>query len=166
MRTCKWALLLAAAFCAGCNSRRDASLTLERAAAVDREVRAFTAAVAHDVTQEGPSAWRRHFSDGPTFFMAADGQLQFPDSTAATAGIQSLANSIKHIELHWSNLRVDPLTPELAAMGAAWHEVIEMSDGKRAESGGYFTGIAERKNGRWQFRNAHWSVAAAAAAAP
>jgi hypothetical protein len=41
-----------------------------------------------------------------------------------------------------------------------------MSDGKRAESGGYFTGIAERRNGRWQFRNAHWSVAAAAPAAP
>ena len=33
-----------------------------------------------------------------------------------------------------------------------------MSEGKRAESAGYFTGIAERRNGRWQVRNVHWSL--------
>ena len=153
---------------AGCGSQRDESraLTEGRAAAVDREVKEFAAIVAHDVTQDGPAAWLKHFSEGPTFFMAVDGKLQFPDSASAAAGIQKVAQVMKHIELKWSDVRVDPLTPELAGMGAGWNEVIDMADGKRVSSGGYFTGIAERRNGRWQFRNAHWSVAAAGAAAP
>jgi hypothetical protein len=28
------------------------------------------------------------------------------------------------------------------------------------EESGFFTGTAEYRSGRWQFRNAHWSVAA------
>jgi hypothetical protein len=95
-----------------------------------------------------------------------NGKLQFPDSASAAAGIQELTHMMKHIELKWSEVRVDPLTPDLAGMGAGWNEVIEMADGKRVDSGGYFPGIAERRNGRWQFRNAHWSVAPAATAAP
>jgi hypothetical protein len=159
MRTWKWALLVAAAFCAGCNSLRGASLGPERAAAVDREVRAFVTAVAHDVTQEGPSAWRKHFSDGPTFFMAVDGHLQFPDSASATAGIQEYARLTKHIELQWGDVRVDPLSERFAVVAAPWHEIVDNAAGQRTESGGYFTGLAERRNGRWQFRNAHWSTA-------
>lgn len=153
-------------FCSACNSRRlvTPAMAPERAAEVEREVQEFAATVAHDVTQDGPAAWRKHFSESPTFFMASDGRLQFANSASAIAGIQELTRAITHIELKWSDVRVDPLTPELAGMGAGWHEVMEMSDGKRAESGGYFTGIAERRNGRWQFRNAHWSVAAAGAA--
>lgn len=121
----------------------------------------FAATVAHDVTKDGPAAWRKHFSDGPTFYMANDGKLQFADSAAATAGIQNLQRMIKRIELKWSDVRVDPLTPELAGFRAGWHEGIDMADRKRIESGGYFTGTVEQRNGQWQFRNAHWSTASA-----
>ena len=161
MRNRIWILFVIAALSVGCSSLHDGSqaMTPERAAGVDNEVREFAETVARDVTQDGPIAWRKHFSESPAFFMASEGRLQFPNSASAIAGIQELTRAIKHIELKWSDLRVDPLTPELAGMRAGWHEVVEMSDGKRAESGGYFTGIAEHRNGRWQFRNAHWSVA-------
>jgi hypothetical protein len=159
MRTCRWALLLAAVFFAGCSSQRDGSLTAERAAELDREVKEFAAMVAHDVTQDGPAAWRKHFSDGPAFFMAVDGRLQFPDSASASTGIQELTRTIKHIELKWRDVRVDPLTPGLAGIGAGWHEATDLADGKRLETDGYFTGLAEQRNARWQFRNAHWSTA-------
>jgi hypothetical protein len=166
MRGLKLAVSLAV-FCVACNSRDGSrGLTPERAAEVEREVQEFAAMVAHDVTQDGPAAWRKHFSDRPTFFMALDGKLQFPDGASAIAGIQELTRTIKHIELKWSDVRVDPLTPELAGMGAGWYEVVGMSDGKQVNSGGYFTGTAERRSGRWQFRNAHWSVAPSTAAAP
>jgi hypothetical protein len=147
---------------AGYGLSRYEPLASERAEGVDRQVKEFAATVAHDVTQEGPGAWRRHFSDGPAFYMATDGKLQFADSAAATAGIQVLQHMIKRIELKWSDVRVDPLTPELAGFRAEWHEGIDMADGKRIESGGYFTGTVEQKNGRWQFRNLHWSTASAA----
>ena len=166
MRGWKLTVLLAV-YCTACNSREGSQgLTPGRAAQVSREVKEFAATVAHDVTQDGPAAWLKHFSEGPTFFMAVEGKLQFPDSASATAGIQEATHMMKHIELKWSDVRVDPLTPELAGIGAGWNEVTDMADGTRVNSGGYFTGIVERRNGRWQFRNAHWSVVAAAPAAP
>lgn len=167
MRADKWGFLLVVMFCSACNTRLvTPALSPERAAETDRQVKEFAATVANDVTQDGPAAWKKHFSESPAFFMASEGRLQFPDSASAITGIQELTRTIKHIELKWSDVRVDPLTPELAGMAAGWHEVTDLADGKRAESGGYFTGIAERRNGRWQFRNAHWSVAAATPAVP
>ncbi len=114
-----------------------------------------------------PRAWRKQFADSPSFFMAADGQMVFPDSAAATKGIQDLALDIKQIELVWGNdLRVDPLMPDLAVVAVSYHEVRVNTSGLRVEDAGFFTGIAEYRNGRWQLRDAHWSVAAPPPAAP
>jgi hypothetical protein len=164
MRTSQWAPLLLLIFCGACSSRHDASgtaqLSPDRASAVQNDVRAFAATVAHDVTQEGPIAWRKHFADTPDFFMVSDGVLVFPTSAAATTGIQDFARTIDHMELKWGDdLRVDPLTPELAIMGAPWHEIRVDKAGKTVDQSGYFTALAEYRNGRWQFRDAHWSVA-------
>jgi hypothetical protein len=142
-------------------SAQSHSVAPEQAAAVEVGVRAFTRNVAQDVTEEGPTAWRKHFADSPSFFMALDGRLVYPSGAAAMAAIPDLARTIKHIELRWGDdLRVDPLTTDLAVVATSWHEVLVDPAGKRVEETGYFTGTAEYRNGRWQFRNAHWSVAA------
>ena len=163
MRNRAWIPFVVAALSIGCPSLRDGSQALgpERASAIDGEVRRFAATVAQDVTQEGPAAWRKHFANSSAFFMASEGRLQFADSASAITGIQELTRVIKRIELQWGDIRVDPLTPELAQMGATWHEISQDATGKRTEDSGYFTGIAELRNGHWQFRNAHWSVASA-----
>jgi hypothetical protein len=159
-------LLLVTVASAGCGSHHvvsseSQSLTAARTAAVDESVRSFARAVAHDVTQEGPSAWRKHFADSPEFFMASEGHLVFANSASATTGIQDLTHTIKQIELRWGDdLRVDPLTPDLAVVAASYREVLVSTEGRRVEEAGFFTGIAQHQDGRWQFRNAHWSVAA------
>jgi hypothetical protein len=170
MRNGQWGPLLLVVVCVACGSRHDLpgmsqSLTPARASAVERDVRAYADAVAHDVTQQGPAAWRTHFADSPSFFMASEGHLVFPDSASATKGIQDFARTINHMELHWGeDLRVDPLTPELAVMAVPWHEIRVDTGGKRVDENGFFTAIAEYRNGHWQFRNAHWSVASPPAA--
>src|ERR1035438_3933842 len=132
-------LLLATVALAGCTSHRDE---------VEHSVRAFAQTVAHDVTHDGPSAWRRHFADIPSFFMAVNGQLVFPNSAAVTAGLPDIARALPHIELKWGDsLRIDPLTPDLAVVAAPYHEVLIDSRGQRADSDGFFTGVAERRNG-------------------
>lgn len=171
MRTSQRALLLAVLVFAICATPQFApaqthSLTSAQAAAVDRGVRAFTATVAHDVTQDGPTAWRKHFADTPAFFMAVNGQLVFANSADVTAKIPQIAQMIKQIQLQWGDdLRVDPLTETLAIVATSWREVILNADGKRDEESGYFTGTVELRDGRWQFRNAHWSVAVPSAPA-
>jgi hypothetical protein len=168
VRTWHCTLLLASLTFTGFGAHRAAygepqSLPAARAAAVENDVRAFMRAVAHDVTQDGPAAWRKHFADSPAFFMAVDGHLVFPNSAAATAGLQGAAGMFKHIELRWGDdLRVDPLAENFAVVGASYHEVRVDTAGKRVDEDGFFTGTAEKREGRWQFRNAHWSAAAAA----
>jgi hypothetical protein len=84
--------------------------------------------------------------------------MAFPNSESATAGIQGLARTIKRIELKWGDdLRVDPLTPDLAVMATTWREVQMDAAGKRVDEAGFFTAIAEHREGRWQFRDVHWS---------
>jgi hypothetical protein len=136
------------------------ALTKTQAAEIEQGVRSFARAVAHDVTQEGPAAWRKHFADEPAFFMASGGQLVFANGATARAAIPELSRTIKKIELTWGDdLRVDALAPNLALIATAWHETRVNADGQRVEDHGYFTGIVEYRSGRWQFRNAHWSVA-------
>jgi hypothetical protein len=116
------------------------------------------AQVAHDVTQDGPLAWLRYFADSPAFFMAVNGQLAFPDSNAAKVGTQEFARTIKRIELKWGHdLRVDPLSDELAVVVVSWRETQIDTAGHRVEENGIFTGLIESRNGRLQIRNAHWS---------
>jgi hypothetical protein len=157
-----WTLLLIAGF-AGCDTRDTRSrewqvMAPERATAVEQSVRAFVATVAHDVTQEGPIAWNKHFQDTPAFFMAVNGQMAFPSGAAAKQGMPHVAQLIKRIDLKWGDdLRVDPLSPELAMVGASWREVQTDPAGHSIEETGYFTGLAQSRDGRWQFRDAHWS---------
>ena len=140
-----------------------ASFTGAQKAAVEKEVRQYAAVVARDVTQQGPPAWEKHLADGPAFFMASEGKLVFPNRQAATQGIAEFTRTIQHIELTWGDdLRVDPLTPEFAVFASSWHEVVVDREGHKTNEGGFFTGLAERRNGQWQFRNAHWSVVAPA----
>jgi hypothetical protein len=157
MRPWLWTLLLAAGVTGGCGSRN---------AAVDEGVRAFMREVARDIMREGPAAWQKHFSESPSFFMASEGLLAFPNRASATAAIQELTRTIRHIQLEWGNdLRVDPLTPDLAVVGASYHEIREDAGGRLVDEKGFFTGTAEYRDGRWRFRNAHWSVAAPSHAA-
>ena len=131
---------------------------MAQAALVQADVRSLAGAVARDVTRYGPAAWRKHFAESPSFFMVAEGRMEYPNSEAATVGLRNLTQAIKSIELTWEDdLRVDPLTPELAVLAASWHEVLVDTSGKRVNESGLFTAVAQRRDGRWVFRDVHWS---------
>jgi hypothetical protein len=157
MRIWQWAIL-ATMVSTGCSSG-PRHLTSTRTAEIDKEVRVFAQDVARGVTQEGPTAWRRYFSESPNFFMAAEGRLAFPNGASAIAAIPDLARSIRQIDLQWGEeLRVDPLAPDLAVLATPYREIRTGPAGDRVSEAGYFTATTEYKGGHWQFRNAHWSV--------
>jgi hypothetical protein len=156
--------LLAAALVLACDKAKgpvDAPQTLSpaTAAAVQEGVRGFMRAVARDVTRDGPIAWRTHFGEGPEFYMASEGALQFQSGAAAAAAIQELPKILTHVELVWGDdVRVDALTPTLAGVATSYSEVLVNASGERRQEKGFLTGTVEHKDGRWQFRNAHWST--------
>jgi hypothetical protein len=140
------------------DSRHAKDLSEDQRAAVAANVSTFMQAVAHDVTEQGPMAWQKHFIDDPAFFMANDGRLVFPNTQAAAQGIQAFARTIQHIELHWgADLRVDVLTANFAIVATSWSEIQIDTAGHRVNENGFFTGLLEDRGGRWQFRDAHWS---------
>jgi len=163
MRPWRYAFILATILAAACGSHRPVlsespSLTAAQTATVQANVRTFAQAVAHDVTQDGPGAWRKHFSQSPSFFMVVEGHMAFPNPQSATAGIRDFARAVQRIELMWGDdLRVDPLASDLAVLASSYHEVRINTAGSRVDEDGFFTGIAEYREGHWQFRNAHWS---------
>ena len=127
-------------------------------AALRASVRTFMQTVAREVSQEGPTAWCRYFDTSPAFFMAVNGKMAFANGAAAQEGTKNFAQTISHIELHWGDdLRVDPLTPQFVVVAASWHEVQFDHAGHEVTESGYFTGVAQSRNGRWFFRDAHWS---------
>src|ERR1700719_1694067 len=156
-------LLLAAFGSAGCSAGTAGtaelqSLTPASAAAIGESARTFMHTVAHDVTQEAPLAWLKFFNTGPEFFMAVNGELAFPNVAAAKEGTQNFARTMNRIDLTWGDdFVVDPLTAELAVVATSWREIQVDKAGHRIEETGYFTGLAEYRDGRWRFRDTHWS---------
>src|SRR5947209_7100566 len=117
--------------------------------------------VARDVTKQGPRAWQTYFANDASFFMAVNGKLAFPNGMAAAQAIPEIARQFRHIELRWGDdLRLDTVTENLCVVAVSYTEIIDLQpgvEGTRGTQAGYFTGLAENRNGRWQFRNAHWS---------
>ena len=143
------------------------ALSAERGAAVIQDVQTFMGAVAHDLTAQGPHAWRKYLSHGQAFFMAANGKLVFETGEAAWQGVGALEQTIQRLELVWGkDLHVDPLTPTLAEVGVPFHETLVDKAGHSVSIDGYFTGLAEHGDTGWQFRHAHWSVPPYTAAKP
>lgn len=155
-------LLLAITFLACLPSgaaRHPPVVTSGEAVAVDQAVRAFMQTVSQSVTQDGPLAWIKYFDESPAFFMAVNGQMAFPNASAAQEGTRKFAQTIRQIELKWGDdLRVDPLTNEFATVAVSWREIQVDTAGHSITETGFFTGLAEYREGHWQFRNAHWSA--------
>jgi len=164
LRQLRFGFLLAAitfAACAACRAGAEQSHSMQpdEAVAVERSVRSFMATVSHSVTQDGPLAWLKYFDASPAFFMAVNGQMAFPNAGSAQDGTRKFAQTIRHIELKWGDdLRVDPLTNELAMVAASWREIQVDTAGHSVTETGYFTALAEYRDGHWQFRDAHWSA--------
>jgi TonB family protein len=111
---------------------------------VENGIRQFMSDVSQQVTERGPAAWKDFFENDPGLFMASDGAIVFHDADSATRGIEALTHTLKHIELQWEHdLRIDAITPNIAAVAVSWHEVQVDSDSHETTEHGFFTGIAE-----------------------
>jgi hypothetical protein len=142
-----------------CNQQNSSKLGQYQYAQVRDSVQEMARQIAIDVSRNGPIAWLRHFSDTDAFFMASDGQLMFPNYDSASSFIQNkLIKMMSRIELSWTDIRIDPLSEDLAILAAHYKETITDSASRLMNESGYFTCLAQRTNKGWQLRNAHWSL--------
>lgn len=150
-------LLSLIVFAVSCNNDKT-SLSPGQIAGIRDSVQLMTVSIARDLSRNGPAAWLHYFENTKGFFMASDGQLIFPGIDTAKNFINNiLVKNISAIDLRWNNIRVDPLTAQLASIAADFHEDVTDSDGKIIRQDGYFTGIAHQTPGGWKLYNAHWS---------
>jgi hypothetical protein len=136
-----------------------AQLSKEQSTLVKDSVAKMAANIATDISAKGAAAWLNYFEDTSGFFMASDGQLAFKDyPSAKTFTLNTLIKSMPHIKLRWEHIRIDPLTPDLALMGADFHEDITTATGNSLPFDGYFTATAHFNGHNWKLRNLHWSI--------
>lgn len=146
-------------FCvtSACNSTTE-SMTAKQIASVNDSVQKMVDQIAKEVSQQGPVAWLHYFEHTSEFFMAVQGQLVFPNDDSATNFINNtLVKSISRITLHWSNIRIDPMSLQFANIAANFHEDVTDAGGQTTSTDGYFTGTAHQTTTGWVLRNAHWS---------
>ena len=146
-------------FITSCSSNNTATLTATQVSIVKDSATNLMGSIAKDISHDGPIAWLKYFEKSPGFFMASDGQIAFANNDSATAFVQNvLVKNIKQIQLQWSNIRIDALTPTLASIGANFHEELTDFSSKVMPFTGYFTAVAEQTSTGWQLRNLHWSI--------
>ena len=141
-----------------CN-QNPTTFTANEVASVKDSVQLLTANTAKDISTKGPIAWLNYFEDTPDFFMTSNGDMAFPDYKTADSFIKNtLVKQIQHINLKWLNIRIDPLTPQIAVVGANFHEDITDTLGKITPFDGYFTATVHQTRKGWKYRDAHWSI--------
>lgn len=112
-----------------------------------------------DLRRMGPEAWINYFDPGPDFYMASDGKLAFKNFPGAKLFIEdSLVHSIRKINLAFSQIRIDSLGPQLATVGAVFHEDITDPSVNIFSVDGYFTALVTQTSQGWKIRNLHWSM--------
>lgn len=140
---------------AACSPQPEA-LDAVRAAAVSDSVRAEADIIANDVVRNGPNGWMPHFADS-AFYMVNDGAVVFPSYDSAATFVANLARGVDHMELVWSDVRVTPLAPGLATLGAAYNESVTDTAGQTISFGGYMTATMVHRAAGWRIQNLHWS---------
>jgi SnoaL-like domain len=141
-----------------CHSN-NSNLRADERSLVKDSISLMTVNITNDLSAHGPVAWLNYFEDVPDFFMAVDGEMAFMNYQSAKIFIQdTLVKTIRKINLQWSHLRIDPLTTQLASIGADFHEDLTDSTGKIIQGDGYITAIAVQTNEGWKLRNLHWSI--------
>jgi hypothetical protein len=120
-------------------------------------VRQMADAIACDLHNEGPVAWLKYFSHSDDFLMASDGQLAFSSFDSASVFVHNFAKNVHRVDLTWSKVRIDSLSPVLALLAASYHETMFKENGPRETPAGYFTAVVEYLPIGWKLRNVHWS---------
>ena len=144
-------------FISSCSNKTESFTPKERLLVKD-SVQFMVNSITKDLSHKGPIAWLTYFENTPDFFMASNGQLEFPNiDTAKSFVTNTLIKIIPKIELRWSNVQITALTNKFASISAIYHEDITDSSGKTTPYDGYFTAIAHQSSDGWKLHNAHWS---------
>jgi hypothetical protein len=126
-------------------------------AGTESAVRQMMLAIPLDLARHGPTAWLHYFDDDRRFLIAVDGNLQFDGIASATTFLQNFSKSTPRVELAWVDIKVDPLGAGVAAIAAAYREVLTDAQGHANRPRGYFTAVAIRTPTGWKLRAVHWS---------
>lgn len=141
-----------------CRNTDNDTLEQSKSAAIQDSVRTAAVKIEKDISSEGPKAWLKHFDHSSRFFMVSDGKLVFPNYDSAAVFVNNFAEHIRSIQLKWSNINIQPLTGNLAVMGADFNEAITDTSGRQMPVHGYCTALFEHQNTGWKLRNLHWST--------
>ncbi len=85
--------------------------------------------------------------------------MVFPTGDSARRGLGSVQKAITRMDFEWDGpVRVEPLAPGLAIMGAPYRELRTDTSGHRVDERGFMTGVVSHVGTEWRLLDAHWSI--------
>jgi hypothetical protein len=149
-------LMLALCFNA-CSRVRDARPSDGGDDGPEQRVEAFFEGIPSALAAGGPAAWLDVFDDTPSFFMASDGSLVFPDRATAETFLADFAPRVRTMSLAWIEPRFTMLAEGVVAVASAYVETIAMTDGTESTFAGYVSGVIRASADEWKLQHLHWS---------
>ena len=98
------------------------------------------------------------YADDPSFYWVEQGRIAYSDHASIAAGVDQAAAMAAVITNSVDDIAVTPLSADAATFRA--QATIAVSAAEFSfDFAGAFTGVAVRRDGRWQFLNGHLSKA-------
>jgi hypothetical protein len=96
------------------------------------------------------------YADDPDFYWVEDGRVAYASRAAAAAGVDRAAAMNALIRSDVSEIAVTPVSADAASFRALV-SIGFVGDAFSFDFDGVFTGLAVRRDGKWQFLNGHLS---------
>jgi len=149
--------LLASLVLAACQPGGTQFTALQRQALAD-SVRTFLNEWVETVNRGDVSALVPYYADDDGFHWAEDGRLRYPSHGSLVTAFDSLARTVRGINLVVDQPKIVLLTPELAALSATFRQSISDTSGQVVRFAGAFTTVLQHREDGWKFLLGHAST--------
>lgn len=154
------ALLVATAASSGCAAGGgDASFDEARRAAIVDSVRTTLDEFVDAVEAGDWTGLASFYADDPRFRWLEDGRVAYDSHAAVVESLAGVGASFSHGTLEYSDVRITPLAPGLAALTAGFRQTLVGSDGGGFSFSGVLGATLVHTADGWRFLSGHTSTA-------
>ncbi len=137
------------------NSCIDKELNTQR---IPSEVTSVFMEYINDINNGNISKIPAYFSDDTTFYWVEDGLLVYENKQAMTESLEAFIANSSNVSMKIEDLRITPLTTEVATLYAAYVQRIEFNSGFELSLDGAMTIVMNKEGNIWKFVNGHSSI--------
>ena len=125
---------------------------------ISTEVTSAFEAYVEDINDGNTSNIPEYFTDDTAFYWVEDGLLAYENKQAMIESLEAFTANSSDVSMKIEDLRVTPLTSEVATLYAAYVQEIKFASGFELNLDGAMTIVLGKEGDTWKFLNGHSSI--------